>query len=229
MSEKLESDDPMRAIEELLPWYAAGTLDAAAAERVEDALAREPKLRASLRLAREDRDETIGLNEGLGAPSAQAWARVLGTAEAEPRRPTLAMRLGAMGAWLGSMAGAGARPATGRLAWAGAAAVVVIVLQGAAIISLLPGRGPGYQTASQQPAAAEGPNLIVAFAPDANLREVAELLTKHKALIVDGPRSGGLFKLRVGDKTTTKEQLAAIVAALRGEAVVRMVLPASGQ
>jgi anti-sigma factor RsiW len=69
MSENEDHDDELGAIEELLPWYAAGTLDAAATRRVEEALAREPKLQTSLRLAREDRDETIMLNERLGAPA----------------------------------------------------------------------------------------------------------------------------------------------------------------
>jgi hypothetical protein len=223
-------DDAMRAIEELLPWYAAGTLDAAATKRVEDALAREPGLQASLRLVHEDRDETITLNQNLGAPGPAAWARVLANAQAEPRKPTFAMRLAAIGAQIGSWVGLGPNPAPGRLAWVGVAALVVIALQGAAILSLLPSaRGPAYQTASQQSGAAEGATAIVAFAPDASLTQVAELLQRRKASIVDGPRSGGLFTLRVGDKTMTKQQLDAIVAELRGEAIVRMALPASGK
>jgi anti-sigma factor RsiW len=225
MSESPESEDAMHAIEELLPWYAAGTLDAAATKRVEDALAREPRLRTSLQLVREDRDETITLNEELGAPGPQAWARVLAVAQAEPRKPTLTRRLAAFGARIGALAGFGANPAPGRLAWAGAAALLVIVLQGAAIVSLLPSvRGPTYDTASQRSAAVDGATAV-AFAPDASLAQVAELLQKHKASIVDGPRSGGLFTLRVGDKTMTKEQLDAAVAELRGEAIVRMALP----
>jgi hypothetical protein len=220
--------DAMREIEELLPWYAAGTLDAADAKRVEEALAREPKLRISLDLAREDRDETILLNQSLGAPSAKAWARVLAATAAEPRRPTLAARLAALPGRLGAWAGVGERPA--RLAWAGAAAAVVIVLQGAAIVSLLPkAQGPAYQTASQQSAAVEGAIAIVAFAPDATLRQISELLAKHKASIVDGPRSSGLFKLRVGDKTMTKAELDAVVAELRAEPIVTLALPSSAK
>ena len=226
MSENAEPEDEMRAIEELLPWYAAGTLDAAAAKRVEDALAREPKLQTSLALAREDRDETLTLNESLGAPSANAWARVMAATAAEPRKPTLSMRLASVAARAGAWAGA----APGRLAWAGAAAAVVIVLQGAAIVSLLPrAAGPTYETASQQAAPAEGATALVAFASDATLQQVAALLQKQKAVIVDGPRSGGLFRLRIGDKSMSKEQRDAVVAALRAEPIVRMALPSSGQ
>ena len=222
MSENAKPEDEMQAIEELLPWYAAGTLDAASARRVEQALAHEPKLQASLRLVQEDRDETMSLNQGLGAPSGQAWARVMAAMEAQPRKPTLTMRLAAIVAW--------ASPTPTRLAWAGAAAAVVIVLQGAAIVSLLPRvTGPAYETASQSSAPSEGATVLVAFAPDASLQQVAALLQQHKASIVDGPRSGGLFRLRVGDKAMTKEQFDAIVADLRAEAIVRTVLPSSGR
>jgi hypothetical protein len=225
VSENPKKQGATSEIEELLPWYGAGTLDAAAAKRVEDALAHEPKLRMSLELAREDRDETILLNQSLGAPSAQAWARVLAATAGEPRRPGLNARLAArLAAWTG----ASERPA--RLAWAGAAAAVVIVIESAALFSLLPkAQGPAYQTASQQQAAIEGATAIVAFAPDATMRQVVDLIAKHKASIVEGPRSGGLFKLRVGDKTMTKAELDAVIAQLGAEPIVVMALPSSGK
>jgi hypothetical protein len=225
MSDDAKPEDEMQAIEQLLPWYAAGTLDGASVKRVEAALAREPKLRESLRLAREDRDETLTLNERLGAPGPQAWARVLAVAQAEPRRPTLWSRLVAIAAFPSSRT----NPAPGRWAWAAAAALVLIVLQGGAIVSLLSTKThPAYETASQSPAVAEGAAVLVAFAPDANLRQVAELLQKYRASIVDGPR-GGMFRLRVGDKTMPKDQFDAIVIALRAEPLVRSALPSWGQ
>src|SRR5271163_4098717 len=135
--------DPNDEIEALLPWHVAGTLDARDAKRVDEALAGRPDLSASLALIHEDRDETIALNERLGAPSGAVWARVMATAKAEPRKPRLSARLASL---LGL--GAGGNPA--RLAWAAAAAAVVILLQGAAIVSLLPDtRGSSFRTASE--------------------------------------------------------------------------------
>jgi hypothetical protein len=226
MSENPKRQDAMSEIEELLPWYAAGTLDPSDVKRVEDALAREPKLRLSLEIAREDRDETILLNQSLGAPSAQAWARVLAATNAAPRRQGLNARLAALAARLAAWTDVSERPA--RLVWAGAAAAIVIVIEGAAILSLLPkAQGPAYQTASQQSTAVEGANAIVAFTPDATMRQIAELLAKHKATIVEGPRSGGLFKLRIGDKTMTKSELDAVIAQLSAEPIVVTALPSS--
>ncbi len=213
------------AIEALLPWYAAGTLDPREAKRVEEALARRPDLRASLETAREDRDETIALNQALGAPGAAVWTRVLAAAQAEPHKPSFRARL----ASLAGLVGLGAEPHPRRLAWAAAAAAIVIVLQAATILSLLPAaKGPGYQTASQTSASAEGASVLVAFAPDARLDQVGAWLQQHHASIVEGPR-GGMYRVRVGDKSLTKEQMAALVAELSASPLVRMALPATGE
>jgi anti-sigma factor RsiW len=225
MAMTTDRKEEIDAIEALLPWYAAGTLDPRDAKRVEEALARRPDLRASLEVVREDRDETIALNEALGAPGPAAWGRVLAVAQAEPRRPSLKARLMS----LAGLLGLGAEPHPRRLAWAGAAAAIVIALQAATIVSLLPAaKGPGYQTASESPAAAEGASVLVAFAPDARLDQVGLWLQQHHASIVEGPR-GGLYRVRVGDKSLTKEQISALAAELAATPLVRMVLPAAGE
>jgi hypothetical protein len=211
------------AIEALLPWYAAGTLDAADMRRVEEALARRPELQASLRVVGEDRDETIGLNESLGAPSGRAWLRVLAAVEAAPPRPNLRARLA-------NLIGVGAAPRPGRLAWIGAAAALVIAVEGATIVSLTTvANGPAsYQTASESPAHAAGAEALVAFAPDARVSEIGAWLQDHRAMIVDGPR-GGLYRLRIGDKPLTKAETSALIASLSASSpLVRAVLPATG-
>jgi hypothetical protein len=214
-----DPEDEMDEIEALLPWYAAGTLDARDAKRVDEALANRPELGASLALIHEDRDETIALNERLGAPSGAAWARVLATAEAEPRKPSPFARLA-------SLLGLRAEANPTRLAWAAAAAAVVILLQAAAIVALLPDtRGSSYRTASETASPALGANVIVSFAPDARLEEVGAWLKEHDAAIVDGPR-GGMYRLRVGDKIPSPDERAALLAELAKTPIVRMILPA---
>ena len=210
----------VEAIEALLPWYAAGTLDPDDVRRVEEALARRPELQASLRVIREDRDETIALNESLGAPSSRAWAKVLAAVEAAPRKPSLTARLAAF-------VGLGAQPSPTRLAWATAAAAFVILLESAAIVTMLPGAGgPGYRTASESPSAAAGAAVLVTFAPEARLDQVGQWLQERHATIVDGPR-GGFYRLRVGDKPLSKAEMSALVAELATSPLVRAVLPAS--
>ena len=183
-----------------------------------------PELRASLQAIREDRDEAIAINESLGAPKGDPWARILATVQAEPSRPTLASRLGALAVWIGL----GPQPNRARLAFAGAAAAVVIVLQAAAIVAMLPAENAGYQTASAPASASAGTELLIAFAPDARLDQVGAFLQEHHAAIVDGPR-GGLYRVRVGDKALSRDETAALIKEIGATPLVRMALPAGAR
>src|ERR1700743_3405761 len=73
-------------IELLLPWHAAGTLNARDVRRVEEALARDPELAKQYAVIQEEYAETIGLNETLGAPSARAMQKLFAAIDAEPAR-----------------------------------------------------------------------------------------------------------------------------------------------
>jgi len=66
MSKKILEQEPSE-IERLLPWHAAGTLNARDARRVDEALARDPELAKQYAVIREEYAETIHLNESLGA------------------------------------------------------------------------------------------------------------------------------------------------------------------
>ncbi len=89
MSKKL-LDEPSE-IEMLLPWHAAGTLNARDARRVEEALARDPDLARQYAVIREEYAETIHLNESLGAPSARAMQKLFAAIDGEPaRNPSVA-------------------------------------------------------------------------------------------------------------------------------------------
>ena len=84
MSKKMLEQEPSE-IEMLLPWHAAGTLNARDARRVEEALARDPELARQYAAIREEYAETIDLNESLGAPSARAMQKLFAAIDAEPR------------------------------------------------------------------------------------------------------------------------------------------------
>ena len=89
MSKKMLEQEPSE-IEMLLPWHAAGTLNARDARRVEEALARDPDLANQYAVIREEYAETIHLNESLGAPSARAMQKLFAAIDGEPvRKPSL--------------------------------------------------------------------------------------------------------------------------------------------
>ena len=58
-----QEEAPQGDVEALLPWHAAGTLSRRDAQRVEEALARDPELARRYDLVREELGETIHLNE----------------------------------------------------------------------------------------------------------------------------------------------------------------------
>jgi hypothetical protein len=79
-------EQQLREMEMLLPWHAAGTLDAGDARRIDEALAREPELVKRYVEVCEECAETIHLNESLGGPSARAIRRLFAAIDGEPPR-----------------------------------------------------------------------------------------------------------------------------------------------
>lgn len=211
------------AAEALIPWYATGKLDEPDRRQVEEALMRWPELREGLRLAEEEQAETIAANESLGAPRPRAWARISAAMAAEPRRPPASARFASsLARFLGLRAEA--RPT--RHAWIAAAAALVIVAEGGALLALAPwGSGATYQTATAKPG--EGAEVLIAFAPDARISDISAFLQERHGSIEEGPR-GGMYLVRFGDKRLSKEETDALVKNLRGSPIVRLALPGSG-
>ena len=213
-------NNEVEEIEALLPWYAAGALSNAERAQVEAALAARPELRASLATIEEDLGETVAANEALGAPSPKVWARIAQGVAAAPRKPSLSARIGG---WFGLAA-----PARSPwLALAGVTAALVIALQATAIVGLLRSGAekPAYGTVTAPPREAKGADVLVVFAPDAKFDDVTAFLKAQAATIVAGPKAGGLYELRVGDKALTKPELDALLKAMSAAPIVKMALP----
>jgi len=208
MSDELPDDAELIA---LLPWYAAGTLDAKDAARIEAALAEDPALRASLARVQEERSADIERNEALdSAPGAldRLMSRIEGSAQPEAN---FAGRLRSV--WAGLSAALSARP--GVLALAGVAAALVIVAESGALIALIgqgqQGTGP-YVVASVEPSQpADRAVLVLAFAPKASVADVSALLLAAGATIIEGPKPGGLYRISV-DRAAVTTALAALKA-----------------
>lgn len=209
------------AIEALLPWHAAGTLSASDARRVEEALARDPKLAAQYEAVRGELAEAIHLNEELGAPSARALGKLMSAIDAEPaQKPAVSLNIAARVTEFF----AGLSPRT--LAYASGVAVLALVLQAGVIGTLVSDRGATYQSASfENPAIAPGAYALVQFSPNAKASDIMAFLGAYEAWIVDGPKAG-MFRVRLGDKALSKPELAALVAKVQGENIVSFAAPA---
>ena len=200
-----ESED----LEALLPWHAAGTLNRRDAERVERALASDRELARRFDLAREELNETILLNETLGAPSARAMEKLFAAIDAEPaRKPKVSFDFaGRLAAFVSSFS-----PRT--LALAGSVAVLAIVLQAGVIATDLIKQQGGTQVAKldqvQRPEMAsaddsDGTLAAIRFAPKAEAAEITKFLAANKASMIDGPIVGGIYTIRLPETGKAKE------------------------
>jgi hypothetical protein len=225
-SKKVLDQEPSE-IEMLLPWHAAGTLNARDARRVDEALARDPDLAKQYAVIQQEYAETIHLNESLGAPSARAMTKLFAAIDAEPsRKPSASLNISArISEFFANLS-----PRT--LAWSASLGALALLLQAGVIGAVLVNnQNAPFQTASlstNEPITrALGPEAppraLVRFAPDARVADITALLDTYQASIVDGAK-GGLFRLQFGTKAMGKDELAGLMTRLQGEKIVSLAV-----
>jgi len=213
-------------IETLLPWYAAGTLRRRDRQRVEDALRYDPALARHADLVREELAETISFNESLGVPSARCMDRLMAAIDAETTAARKRNSAGAVAAQFSSFI-AGFSPRT--LAVAASFAVAAIALQAFLLVSMATKPRAPFETASVNPTVTgHGTFAMVRFARDASAGEITRFLEDYQATLVDGPKPGGFYRVRIAMKTLAKEELTRIVSRMRQERVVESANPGDG-
>ena len=228
-SKKMLGQEPSE-IEMLLPFHAAGTLNARDARRVEEALASDPELARQYAVIGEEYAETISLNESLGAPSARAMQKLFAAIDAEPvRKPSLSVGLSAR------VSEFFARLSPRTLAWSASVGAVALLLQAGVIGAvLMKDQTASFETASlsmNEPSSgpitrdlgvsAAPPRALVRFAPEARIADITALLDNYQASIVDGAK-GGMFRLQF--KAMGKDEAANLLKKLQGEKIVSLAV-----
>jgi len=230
MSKKMLDQEPSE-IEMLLPFHAAGTLNARDTRRVDEALASDPALAKQYAVIREEYAETIHLNESLGAPSARAMQKLFAAIDGEPvRKPSVSTNLSA------GIAEFFAKLSPRTLAWSASLGAVALLLQAGVIGAvLMKNQTASYQTASlslnqtaapitRELGAAVPPRALVRFTPDARIADITALLDNYQASIVDGLK-GGMFRVQLGNRALGKDEVASLMSKLKGEKIVDLAVP----
>jgi len=192
-SEILSEADEIAA---LLPWYVSGKISSADKLRV-DAFAKDhPELVRQIELAREEADTVFAANQEIHVP----WAAVDKLRERLEANPTVRMQavkssfIDRIGALLDALT-------PRQLAYAGLAAAFALAVQAGALSSLLLHNQGAYQTASgPSQAHGKGTFALVAFQPAAPQSTVTTFLAGNGFAIVEGPRAGGLYRLRLSEE-----------------------------
>lgn len=195
--------------EELLPWYANGTLNAEDRAWVESYLKEHPEAGAELAWYR---SLSARMHDSAPAvPATIGLARAMTLIRGD--RPTFAERLSA---FFGSF---GMRPAA---AFAGLA---IFAVQGAIILNLLSPADDGVDgmRAARPTAVAEGPMLKINFAPDAKEADIRMLLVSVRGRLAGGPGQLGDYFVTV---PAGKE--AAIAEQIKSNPIVQAVTLAPG-
>jgi anti-sigma factor RsiW len=226
-------------VELLLPWHAAGTLNARDARRVEEALSGDTELARQYAVIREEYVETIHLNESLGAPSIRAMQKLFADIDQEPVRtaPTSVSISARISRFFASLS-----PRT--LAWSAGVGATVLLLQAGVIGAVLTmkSQGNSFQTASltvepqaaalelrsaapitRDLGAASPPRALVRFAPDARISDVTALLDNYEASIIGGAREG-MFRIQFSNSGMSKNDVAALLSRLQKEKVVSLAV-----
>jgi len=229
MSKKMLDQEPSE-IEMLLPFHAAGTLNARDTRRVDEALVSDPELARQYAVIREEYAETIHLNESLGAPSARAMQKLFAAIDGEPvRKPSLSTSLSAR------ISEFFARLSPRTLAWSASLGAVLLLLQAGVIGAvLMKNQTASFQTASlslneqsgpitRDLGVAAPPRALVRFTPEARIADITALLDNYQASIVDGAK-GGMFRLQFGNRAMNKDEVAGLLARLQGEKIVNLAV-----
>ena len=216
-------------LEYLLPWHATATLHRRDGAQVERAVAVDPVLAGQFDLVRAEMAETIRLNERLGVPSGSAAAKLFAAIGAgNPERPAV-LRVSRLTWRTAELFFAHLAPRT--LVRVGVAAAIAIVLQAGVIGGLLlrepHPNGPPPPRLAEGAVPIDGIDFHVVFTPRASVAEVAEFLRVRGALIVDGPKGGGMYRVRFVGRSATSESAARILSeAETRRDIVAYVVPA---
>ncbi|MEJ8847781.1 hypothetical protein [Variovorax rhizosphaerae] len=169
--------------EELLPWYANGTLGAEDRAWVDAYLQQHPEARSELEWYHSLQAKVQ--ENAPAVPATIGLARTMRLIQGD--RPTIAERIGA---FFGNF---GMRPSYAM------AALAVVAVQGGVIVSLL---GEARDSADEIRAlhairVEEGPMLKISFAPDAKEADIRMLLVQVGGELAGGPGQLGDYYLRV--------------------------------
>jgi hypothetical protein len=217
-----------RAVWELLPWYANGTLEGREREAVETHLLSCPSCQAELQRCRDIGTAVHAADETAWSPSPDHFSRLLARIDAAEARGDQD------GGWWERLRVRSARPflalrSTPHLVrWALAAQGAMILLLAGVLVWQEPfPPGPPYRTLSDggDHVPRGQVRIQVVFAEDITEKEIRALLTGFGGTIVEGPSPGGVYTVALPLSESSPDLVDPILGAMRAHRKVRLAEP----
>lgn len=195
----------------LLPWYVTGKISSADRAFVEAYLKAHPEAKAQIAVAREEADIIFAADAALEVPH-HALDKLKASIAASPSARLAAAKSSLIDRFGDFLAGFAPR----QLAYAGLAAALAIAVLSGTLVSQFGSGGAGYTTASgTQDAAGKGTFALVSFQPAAPAATLSAFLAENNLSIADGPRAGGIYRLRLSAEVLSEAAAADIIAKLK--------------
>jgi hypothetical protein len=206
MNSPVATPDPLihQAVQQMLPWLLAGTLEPAELAIAEPHLRECAACRTDLAWQRKLRAAAPAADGAFDAD--RAFAQLL------PRLGPQAPRIGVLERWRRAAAANGAW-----LRWTAAAELAAI-----GVLALMLARPAADYRAMGAPAAPDG-NAVVVFKPDTSERDMRRILKAADARVVDGPTVTDAYVLAL-----PAAHADATLARLRAEPAVTLAQPLGG-
>ncbi len=209
MSDESNIREELQELEMLLPFHATGRLTPSEVVRIEQYVSDHPE---RMQIVSEEKDAVVAANEAVvvrrGHGFAAVAARIAATRDESSGRGSGILR--ALWRFF-------ELPSARSVRWASAAVAVLVILQGAAIATLVVSRHSNqFATASGESSSREpGTLATIRFADGATAPAIAALLAGLDMRIVDGPAGGGLFTIRIGPKDMSDTDRDRVIAVLK--------------
>lgn len=200
----------------LLPWYVTGKISSAERAKVDAYMSSHPESRKQLAVAREEADIIFAADADLQVPH-YALDKLKASLAADPAVRLTSAKDSVMDRVLEYFSGFGAAFSPRQLAYASMTAALLLgVLTGILAGPLTSSQH--YTVASKNDAVTTGTFALVALQAATPASTLSAFLAENKFSIVDGPRTGGIYRVRVSDKVLSGDAADAARAKLKARA-----------
>lgn len=182
----------------LLPWYVMGKISEPDRAKVEAYLAAHPQARTQLAVAREEADVIFAADAGLEVPH-YALDKLRASLAADPTVRIASAKHSVMDRLSEFFGGFTAALSPRQLAFASMSAMLLVGVLAGMLASPFTS-SQQYTVASNDAAVTQGTYALAALAPAVPAATLSAFLAENGYAIVDGPRAGGIYRIRIAQQ-----------------------------